>query len=186
MKRMLSIAMILLTFCGCSRSNNEINRALALRERILGANGCTFETTITSDYGDKIYTFSMDCRADASGAVTFTVTAPETISGICGTLSEGGGKMTFDDQALLFEMLADDQVSPVSAPWLFVHTLCGGYIKACGKIGQGILIQIDDSYSQKALQLNIQTDENDIPVSAEIFWQGMRIVSMDVENFNFV
>ena len=40
--------------------------------------------------------------------------------------------------------------------------------------------------AEKALQLNIQTDENDIPVSAEIFWQGMRILSMSVENFTFV
>ncbi len=186
MKRMLAITIILLLCCGCSRVDSQMNRALALRERILNSEGCTFTTNITSDYGDRIYTFSMDCRADASGAVDFTVTAPETISGICGVLTEGEGKLTFDDQALFFEMLADGQVSPVSAPWLFMNTLIGGYIKACGREDRGLLIQIDDSYKEKALQLNIRTDQNDLPVSAEIFWQGMRIVSMDVENFTFV
>lgn len=186
MKRVLAVAIVLLTCCGCGRTPSEMNRALALRERVLSTNECTFTTTVTADYGDKIYTFKMDCRADISGAVTFTVTEPETISGICGILSDGEGKLTFDDQALFFETLADGQVSPVSAPWLFIHTLRSGYIKSSGKESHGIVMQIDDSYEEKALQLNIWTDQKDLPVYVEIFWQGMRIVSMNVDNFTFV
>ncbi len=186
MKRVLAILMILLSCCGCGNSTSQMNRALTLRERIQKADECTFTSVITSDYGDKTYSFSMDCKADDTGLVTFTVTSPESIFGISGTLSEREGKLTFDDQALLFETLADGQVSPVSTPWLFLHTLRSGYIKSCGKDAQGLEIVIDDSYRENALQLNIRTDQNDLPVSAEIFWQGRRIVSMTVENFTIV
>lgn len=186
MKRVLIVAVILLTLCGCSGTGAEMNRALLLRENLLKSAECTFTATIAADYGDKVYTFTMDCKADSAGTVTFTVIEPETISGICGTLSESEGKLTFDDQALLFETLADGQISPVSTPWLFIHTLRSGYLKSCGKDGQGIRIQIDDSYEEDALQLDIWTDERDLPVRTEIFWQGRRIVSMDVENFTIV
>lgn len=186
MKRMLSMVMILLCLCGCSDRTSHMNQALTLRKIVQNADGCTFSSVITSDYGDKAYSFSMDCKADDTGKVTFTVTSPETISGISGTLSDGEGKLTFDKQALVFEMLADGQVSPVSIPWLFMHTLRSGYIRSCGAIHQGLLIQIDDSYREDALQLNIRTDEKNLPISAEIFWQGRRIASMTVENFTIL
>jgi hypothetical protein len=186
MKRVLAIAILLLMLCGCGSTNSELNRGLKLRENILKANECTFNAVITADYGDKFYTFTMDCKADAVGTVSFTVTEPETISGICGTISENEGKLTFDDQALVFETLADGQISPVSAPWLLVHTLRGGYIKSCGKEGGGIHMVIDDSYKEDALQLDIWTDHNDLPVRGEIIWQGRRVVTIAVENFTIV
>lgn len=186
MKRVLAVAMIVLTLCGCSGTSSELNRALKLRESILKADECTFSATITADYGDKFYIFKMDCKSDADGNIAFTVTEPESISGISGSLTETQGNLTFDDQVLVFQTLADGQVSPVSAPWLLIHTLRSGYIRSCGKDGQGVMIQIDDSYSEDALRLHIWTEQDDKPVRGEIFWQGRRIVTVDVENFTIV
>lgn len=186
MKRVLAVFMILLTLTGCTGSSSELDRAINLRDAMLKGNGCTFETVITADYGDKVYSFRMKCRSDSSGRVVFEVMHPETIAGISGTLANEGGKLTFDDQALMFEMLADGQITPVSAPWLFVHTLRSGYIKACGKNEDGLHIQIDDSYQEDALHLDVYTNKSDIPIRAELMWQGRRIVSMDVENFTIL
>ena len=186
MKRVLAVLMILLTLTGCTGRRGDLDRALGLRDGLLKGNGCAFETVITADYGDKIYSFRMNCRADSTGIVEFEVMHPETIAGISGTLSNEGGKLTFDDQALMFEMLTDGQITPVSAPWLFVHTLRSGYIKACGNDGNGLYIQIDDSYNEDALHLDVFTNENDMPIRVELLWQGRRIVSMDVENFTIL
>lgn len=186
MRRVFAVVLVLLTLCGCAGLDSEMDRVLSLRDRLLSGNGCSFKAVITADYSDKIYTFGMDCQADSAGAITFAVTAPETISGIYGIVSGEGGKLTFDDQALVFEMLADGQITPVSAPWLLVRTLRSGYINGCGKDGAGLHIQIDDSYQKDALRLDIWTDENDMPTRAEIVWNGRRIVSMDVENFTIL
>lgn len=185
MKRLLAVFLLLLTLNGCSVMESEMGKALDLREQLL-TSGCTFDVTITADYTQKIYTFCMKCDADSNGAMTFQVTSPDTISGITGNISDIGGKLTFDDQALLFETIADGQITPVSAPWLLIRTLRSGYLKACGKYDNGIYIQIDDSYEQSALHLDIWTNEYNLPVKAEIQWQGRRILSMTVENFTIL
>lgn len=180
----LGVLFILLVFlAGCSNTSKEIERGMALRSRILKCSSCAFDAQITADYGDKIYTFSMTCLGNPQGDIAFTVTAPESISGITGTVSEEGGKLTFDDTALQFDLMADDQVTPVSAPWIFLKTLRSGYLTSACAEKEGIRLTIDDSYEEDALQLDIWLNEEDIPNRAEILYDGRRILSLDVQNF---
>ena len=67
---------------GCKTGHDALERGMQLRSRLVSSNGYTFDTQITADFGDKLYTFEMNCRADSAGDLTFTVTAPETIAGI--------------------------------------------------------------------------------------------------------
>ncbi len=186
MKRLLAVMLFLFLLAGCSSVDSELDQAMSIRNQLLSSNGCQFQALITADYGETIYTFSMDCHADKQGNLTFTVTQPETIAGITGSISQSGGKLTFDDQALAFELLADGQVTPVSAPWLLIKTLRGGYLSACGKDGDGLRIAITDSYAQDALQLDIWTDAQNVPSRGEILWQGRRILSLQIENFQYL
>lgn len=186
MKRILSVLLLFFVLSGCSEKNGDLRRAMALRERLLASSGCKFDAVITADYGDSVYTFKMNCQTDRDGNLTFTVVDPETISGITGTISQQGGHLTFDGKALAFEMLADDQVTPVTAPWLFVRTLRGGYLAACGTDGENLRIRIDDSYEENALHLDVWLDGQDVPIRSEILWKGQRILSLDVRNFSYL
>lgn len=178
--------LLVLLLCGCSGKSEELDRVMALRAKLLGSAGCSFDTVITADYGDLTCTFSAECVADGQGNLMFTVTKPETIAGITGTVSNEGGKLTFDDTALTFELLADGQVTPVSAPWLLIKTLRGGYVTACGSQGEQITVAIDDSYEEDALHLDIRLGEDDLPVYAEIVWKQRRILSLEIENFKIL
>ncbi len=186
MKRIFAVLLVFFCFTGCKNSSSDIGRAMALREQLLSGKGCAFDTVITADYGDKVYTFCMSCHADTQGDLTFTVTDPKTISGISGKISSQGGHLTFDDKALAFEMLADGQVTPVSAPWLLIRTLRGGYLTACGADAEYLRVAIDDSYEENALHLDIWLNTQNVPVRAEILWQGQRVVSLEVRNFSYV
>lgn len=183
MKRWLAVLMLAIVLAGCAGADQELGRAMALRERLLTAKSCGFTAEITADYGDVLYSFAMDCAADQKGNISFTVTAPETIAGITGTLGKDGGRLTFDSTALAFDMLAEGQVSPVSGPWILLSTLRGGYLTACAKEGEDLRLSIDDSYEDDALHLDIWLDGDDRPIRGEILWQGRRILSMDVRNF---
>lgn len=185
MKRIIAIVLMVL-MVGCSKADTALDQAITLRNRLLDGNGCSFDAVITADYGEKLYTFSLNCQADAAGNLAFTVTEPKSISGITGTISDSGGKLTFDDQALAFEMLADGQVTPVSAPWLFLKTLRSGYLNAAGRDGEHTKLIIDDSYEENPIQLDIWLDENMIPIRGEILWQGRRVVSLSVNNFQIL
>lgn len=183
--RLVAVLCVVILLAGCKNSGAPLDRALALRNKILDSNGCSFHTTVTADYGEKIYVFSMDCKTDKDGNLTFSVTEPATIAGITGKISSAGGAITFDDQVLAFQTMADGQITPVTAPWVFMNTLRSGYMKACTETDNGMEISIDDSYAEDALHLSIIA-EDDVPVSAEIFWQGRRVLTLSVESFTYL
>lgn len=183
--RLAAIICVAFLLSGCKGSGDSLDRAVALRNRILQEDGCCFSATVTADYGEQIYVFKMDCQADREGDLTFTVTEPATIAGITGKVTGSGGAITFDDKVLAFQTIADGLVTPVSAPWLFVKTLRSGYLKDAAETEQGFEISIDDSYAEESLQLRIRTVGNS-PASAEIFWQSRRILTLHVENFSYL
>ncbi len=185
MKKAFAIFICLIFLSSC-HANESVDEALSLRNKIIAANSCTFSCVITADYSDRLYTFQMACSFDKNGSMTFTVQQPETISGISGTIDGAGGRLTFDDQALFFEMLADGYISPVSAPWLFMKTLRSGYIDSCTAGKEGCYITVDDSYEGKPLLIEIWTDRENLPYRAELLWEGRRVLSLDVTDFSCV
>lgn len=172
---------LLVILTGCDASS-EIERGMALRSLLLNAQSCSMDIHITADYGERLCTFGMACWFDRSGAMEFSVLEPETISGITGRISGNPGSLTFDDTVLYFDLLADGQLSPVSAPWILMKTLRSGYLRsAC--VEEGCLhLTMDDTYEDDALQVDIWMDEKDIPIRSEILFQGKRVLSLRVEN----
>lgn len=186
MKKCAVWVLTFLLLTGCSGPPDEMDIGLELRSKLLQASACSFDAEITADYGDKIHTFVLNCNSNAKGDIAFTVMEPEAISGITGELSGEGGVLTFDDTALHFELMADDQLSPISAPWILLKTLRAGYMtSACVENGR-ILLSIDDSYEEDALRLDIWLDAENIPEQADILFDGRRILSVSVDDFEIL
>ena len=138
MKRITAVFLALVLLTGCTGKRNELDRAMKLRASLLGCLGCTFDTTITADYGDELHVFAMRCQTGGRGDLQFEVLRPESIAGITGEFSSGEGKLTFDDVVLQFPLLADEQVTPISGPWILTKTLLGGYISAVNEEGENL------------------------------------------------
>jgi len=179
MRKWFPILFLLLILSGCGRQTPD--PGLSLRSRIL--EGCCFDAEITADYGDSLSVFSVACEADSRGQTTFTVTAPESIAGISGTLAAGTGKLLFEDKALAFPLLADGLLTPAAAPWIFVRTLRSGNLIAAGQEGAETRLSIDDSFREDALRLDIWLDQAGDPVRADICYAGQRYLSMNITNF---
>lgn len=186
MKKWSLLIVLVLLLTGCGSSNDALDRGMALRGKLIAGNGCSFDAVITADYGDKSYSFCAQCTADHQGNLTFQVTQPELIQGVSGTISAEGGKLTYDAMALAFGLLADDQVSPVSAPWLMVKALQGGYVRSCGKEGDEIRMSIDDSFDDDALQVDVWLGQGNLPVRADILYRDRRILSLQVSNYKIL
>ncbi len=186
MKRITIVCLILILLSGCDSASSEIDKAQLMRQKLLDGKGCQFTATVTADYGEEIYTFEMSCIADQIGNMQFTVLAPDSIQGITGKIENEKGKLTFDDQILAFEILADGQITPVSAPWLLVKTMRGGYIRSCGVDGEYLRTTIFDSYEEDALQLDIWLTDELTPVQGEILFRGRRILTIHVINFSYL
>ena len=160
-----------------------MNAGLTLRSELLNATSCTMDVTITADYGDQLYTFSMACQFDAKGDLTFTVQEPNTISGITGKVTNSGGSLTFDDVALAFPLLADEQLSPVSAPWVMMQCMRSGFITSAGYVDDRLRLVIDDCYDEDALTAHIWSEDGSKPVMTEIYHNGRRILTLEVYDY---
>lgn len=183
---MACILSVIFLFCGCSKEDGLLQRVLQFRQRLLGSNGCSFLARIRADYGETYFDFALICSCDQEGSLSFRVLEPETIADISGSFSASGGKLHFADSVLAFPTLADGEVTPVSAPWLLFQTLRSGYIDSVGMEDDLLRATIHDSYEENALQLDIWFDAADRPVQAQILWQGRNVLSIFVENFEFV
>lgn len=175
MKKWVLVVLLALGLTACGGKNRELEQGLALRGRVLQAAGCGFSAKITADYGDKVYGFSMDCQGDGEGNLSFTVTSPETIAGITGTLGGQGGALTFGDTALAFPMLAEGLVSPVSGP-----------ITSAGREGEKLRLSLDDSYGDLPLHLDLWCDQAGTPILAEIWQDGRTLLTISLENFTLL
>ena len=180
MKKLLLPLILVLFFTGCGQGNTP--RGMSLRQRMNDSNGCAFTAEVRAYIGKEEYVFSMDCECGNSDTVTFTVTAPESLSGITGELSSGSGSLTFDGQALAFPMLAQGTMSPISSVWVLLHALRGGYLTDEGKEG----LTIDETYQGVPLRLSVTLDNEDMPTFTEIFQDGERILSLALANFRFL
>ena len=186
MKRWLAIIMLVFFLSGCSGENSSLEQVIVCRQKLTGGNGCCFDGYITADYGDRLYSFVLSCQMDSYGTVEFTVIAPESIKGITGIMEEEKGALTFDEHVLAFSMLADGYISPVSAPWLMIRSLRSGYIRGCGVEEEYIRATIDDTYEGEPIQLDVWFDESLLPTYVDYLWQGRRIISMQVKNFQYL
>ena len=186
MKKFAALLVTLVIFAGCTGKGNEMERAMGLRAALLGSEGCTFTAHLCADYGEELHEFTLYCEGKNDGDLGFRVEAPESIQGITGRFRGQKGELTFAEGAVAFPLLADDQVTPVSGPWILLKTLLSGYLTACNQEADHLHLTISDSYEEDALQLEIWLDGQDLPVQAEIIYGGRRILTMEIENFQIL
>lgn len=184
MKRMLPILFLFALLTGCG-GEKGVEEATSIRSRILQGERCEFTAEITADYSDAVYVFKMHCVCDASGNIHFEVISPDSIAGITGQLQGDGGRLTFDEHALLFSLLADGRLSPVSGPWILMRALRSGYISGCESSEDGLTIHIDDTYDQNALQVIVKTQQQ-LPILGEVYDHGKRILTIYIEDFSIL
>ena len=181
-----AISLILVIFLtGCDASS-ELERGMALRSSLLKAQSCSFVADVTAEYGDVSFLFSLQCTFDEQGNMDFTVLNPDSISGIRGKVSYNGGKLCFDETALFFELLTDEQISPVTAPWILMKTLREGYLTSVCMEDSFLRMTIDDRYQEDALTLDIWVNAENIPVRAEIVYDNVRILSISIRNYGIL
>ena len=184
MKKLLPMLLICVLF-GCDTRDDAMEEALRIRGKMLSSD-CTFRCVITADYGETLETFTLDCESESDGELDFTVVFPESISGITGSTDGEDGQLTFDDKILTFPLLEQQRLSPVSSPWILMRALRNGCITSVARTDNGLLLCIDDSYADDALNLEVRTDEQGRLIAGEISIQGRRIVSMMIEGFTYV
>ena len=183
MKKKSVWILLLFVLTGCSRSSGGVDTGMQLRTRMLQSSQCSFTADITADYGVQLSQFTIESTVDMDGNLTFTVVEPSSIHGISGTITGEGGELTFDDFALYFPLLADDLLSPISAPWIMTQAIRSGYLASSCVEDNQIRLSIDDTYDNEPLRLDIWLNDDQKPSRADILYDGRRILTLTVSKF---
>jgi len=185
MKRIVFVIMLALFLHGCSAENVQMDQAIQLR-RTLSEKSCAFTVSVVANHESEIFSFSARCQSEINGDLSFTVLKPESIRDLSGCIQGGNGKLTFEDAVIAFPIMAEGRISPVTAPWILLKALRGGFLSACGADEEFTRISVDDSYEENALHLDVWVDKENIPVRADVFWNEVLILSMDVTEFSYL
>lgn len=183
MKRICLIIIVIFCLCGCTNEDRSMETAISLRQRILSSESSQYICTIVADYGSYLTEFSMQCLYDSDGNMSFTVIKPDTISQISGSIDAQGGKLSFDDRVLMFPLMAEGYLSPVSAPWILMKVLRGGFIQSTVQENDEIHVVIGDTFENRSFQVDVWLDVVGNPRYAEILWEGKRILTVIVTEF---
>lgn len=184
MLRKLSFVLaLLLCLTGCSRGKDPVQKPLDFRMKLMQAGVCSFTAEITADVGGKIYDFSVAAEHTPECTV-LTVLEPEEIAGISATVSDGSARLEFDGLELELGSLAGGNVTPMAVPWLLAQCWAGEYISASGADGDLERVTYLRGYDDKELTVDTWFDEALIPVYAEIAYDGLRCVQVQIKDFH--
>ncbi len=186
--KVVFLLLLVVMLWGCAPlGGTPMDEAIAFRAGLQRAGGCSFLAQVTADYGDEIYTFALSCDTGADGTLHFTVTAPESIAGITGNVSGETGNLTFNDTVLSFSALADGQISPVAAAYTLQQSWRSGYISTCSLEEEYLVMSVDTSFDDDPLTVDTWLDkEKGIPLFAEICYNGRRILSVTISDFQYM
>ena len=186
MKKLAGLLAALLLLTGCGKTQAEPKEpALAFRQQLAKTGGCAFDVELTADYGEHMYVFSLSCDYDTGGDASFTVTAPEEIAGIAGTVTEQGSRLDFEDLALDFGQLANGHVVPLEVPWLLGQCWSGEYIQSVGRDGDHTVITYLRGYDDGEITVETWLDSRGIPVHCDISYDGRRCVTAELTGFQY-
>ena len=182
MRRLTLLIICLCFLTSCKGEESALAQANLFRAELLSKGGCAFTVDIQADFGQGIHSFSVACDSDARGVVTMEVLSPETIAGICATVDGDTGKLQYDGLSLTFGMLAHDSISPVSAPGLLADCWMSEFVLSAGTEGECYRASYEKKISDKVLLLDTYF-ENGVPISAEICYNNMKIIHMEISDF---
>lgn len=183
---MRKILSLFLTLCAllsaCAAGKSPIQPAVDFRSALVSAGGCTFTAEVRADFGDYVHDFTLEVAVRKDASTRVRVVAPESIEGICATVTDAGGTVDFDGLALSFGLLAAERLSPIAVPAFAAACWMNAYI-----VSGGTQEGVDCATYRKNLGENeILVDtflKKGVPICAEVCYNGKRIAQMVISDF---
>ena len=186
MRRGIAVLMmlLLLLFCGCKSTENNLQEAIDFRASLVQAGGCSFRAEITADFEDYVELFTVDCECDADGTTRLTIVSPENLQGITATVTDRGGTITFDGLSVDFGLLADGNVIPAAAPAIAVVCWSSEYIASAGTEEDLYRVTYEKNFEQKRICVDTCL-KNRLPIYSEICYNNQNILKIMISEFHF-
>ncbi len=129
MRRLFALIPVILLLSSCGGTAQEREEvALDIRSQALEATSCQIEAEVRSDYGDRVYSYTLSFVWQETGESKIVVLAPESIQGVTAIIEEGETKLTYEGAELETGPLDTNGLSPLDALPAFLDACKEGYI----------------------------------------------------------
>ena len=122
---------LLLSACGgAGGESGPQEQALTIRGEYLEAAVCTARLNVTADYGQRVYTYSVDVTVAGEDTV-LTVAAPEEVAGVTARLSGADSRLEYDGTVLETGPLDGEGLTPLGAVPALLESARSGFMDSC-------------------------------------------------------
>ena len=182
MRRIAAAVLLCLFLCGCTKSENAIQQAVEFRAALVQAGGCRYKAEICADFGQTVECFTVRCDSKADGTTDLAIERPESLAGITATVTDKGGKITYEGMAVDFGLLADGTLAPAAAPALLVNCWSSEYIAYGGNEGDRYRAGYEKGFDPSVLKIDTWF-ENNLPIYAEVCYNDTGILRLTITEF---
>lgn len=180
---------LVLTACGGGKGDAARELALTIRTAYVSAGGCTGRLELTADYGQRVYTYTVDLTVSGEETV-LTLTAPEEVAGVTARVRGTDSWLEFDGTVLETGPLSDDGLSPLSAVPVLLDSARSGFMDSCTleQLGERetlrVLCRDPGKQPGEGRQAVLWFDpDSGVLIRGEILMDGYRVITCECLEF---
>ena len=164
----------------CASGEKEEKTLENVRSRFGPDSHIAFTAGIEADYGDRVCSYAVSYDGGVSGG-TMTVTEPEIISGTTFLIAEGSVTLRYGEREIYTGEILPGGLSPVDAVPVVLEAIASGLVTGTvrerfeGRACLAAVIRVEDRVDARVLF----DEEALLPVRAEMYLDGMRVLTID-------
>lgn len=125
------LLLLVLSACG-SKTTSEDELALQKRTEYLNMQSCEGTVEMVSDYGQRIYDYTVAFSWKKDGDMVLTLEKPAELAGITARIAQGETMLEFEGACLETGPVSSEGMSPVDSLPATLDYMMKGYIAECG------------------------------------------------------
>lgn len=125
------LMLILLSACGGKEASGDA-LALKFRTEYLSMQSCEGTAEILSDYGERVYEYTLCFSWLKDGDMQLNITQPEDLAGITAKIAQGETLLEYEGARLETGPLTPGGLSPIDVIPAALDYMRDGYIAECG------------------------------------------------------
>jgi len=180
---------LLLASCAAGGNGKTEDIGLTIRNEYLSASGCAAQLEVVADYGQRVYTYSVDVTV-TGGESVLAVTAPAELAGITARLVDGESQLEYDGAVLETGPLSADGLTPLGAVPALLECVRSGFIDNCGveRLGERDTIRVlcrdPERPAGQGREITLWFDVADHTlIQGEVAVDGHRVVLCEFQEF---
>lgn len=160
--------------------------ALELQKEFGRMTACSCQVALSADYETRVFDYVLDVTYDVTSGAGLTIVEPELARGVTARIQAGQTQLIYDGFSLDAGPLTEGGLSPLETLPTLYRAITQGYIAEVDLAGETVSVTYRDGADTPGTGLEsvvVFDAKSHAPLTGEIFNDGVRIVTVQVRDF---